>query len=127
MTTKMPASFRLIGPAAEQARGRLPFEVRDDAAAVAVALRAEDADGVASVAAALPEADTLAGGTLVIVLPSAAAPSLAGRFLAALGRGRTISRAHRCSALLARGYVRIGASVDPASGLDLAFGYAPAR
>jgi hypothetical protein len=45
--------------------------------------------------------------------------------LSAIGRGRTVGRAERCSALLARGYVRIGAGVDPKTRNDLAWGHAP--
>jgi hypothetical protein len=72
----------------------------------------------------VPEATSLPEGTLVVVLPSVVAESLGSRLLAAVGRGRTIPRAYRCSALLARGYVRIGAALDASSGQDLAWGFA---
>jgi hypothetical protein len=130
VNVKMPPAFRLAGPAAAYGRGRVAVEIREDAPAVAVALGPEDATDLASVARALPEADTLEAGTMVVVLPHVVDPSslasLASRVLAVLGRGRTVPRAHRCSALLARGYVRIGACVDPETKLDLAYGFVPA-
>jgi hypothetical protein len=42
------------------------------------------------------------------------------------GRGKTVSRVERCSALVARGYVDVGAAEDEL-GADLAWGRAPAR
>jgi hypothetical protein len=119
----MARAYRLVGPGAVGSQARVPFEVRDDAKDVAVALGPEAID-IASVARAIPEAATLEEGAMVVVLPFADAPSLASRVLAVLGRGRTVARAHRCSALLARGYIRIGASVDPETKLDLAYGFA---
>lgn len=124
-----PTGFRLLGPAAKNVRERTaplgrPF--RDDGDAVAVAL-GDDAQDVASVARVLPDPASLDEGTLVVVLPQIAPPpSLAVRVLVALGRGRTVSRALRCSALLARGYTRIGAGIDPDTRADLVWGYAPA-
>jgi hypothetical protein len=53
------------------------------------------------------------------------APSLGSRVLAALGRGRVVPRALRATALVARGYVDVGAAVDPASRSDLVWGYTP--
>jgi hypothetical protein len=52
-------------------------------------------------------------------------PSLATRLLAALGRGRTVSRALRASALVAQGYVRVAAGVDKETRADLVWGYGP--
>jgi hypothetical protein len=125
-----PRALRLVGPAAEHARGRIVppvgAKLTADADAYAVALGPKDATEVASVARALPDPDALASGTLVFVLPQAIdVPSLAGRFLAALGRGPTVSRALRASALVARGYVRVGAGIDRETRSDLVWGYVP--
>ena len=45
--------------------------------------------------------------------------------LGALGRKRGVSRAARCTALVARGYMRVGAGTDPDTDADLCWGYAP--
>lgn len=130
MSVPRAEAFRLVGPAAAHSRGRLaaPGNARfeDDAAAYAVALGAEAAADARAIACALPAPEDLAPGTLVVVLPVVVeAPSLASRFRSVLGRTRTIPRAERCTALLARGYVRLGAAEDAASGHDLAWGWAP--
>lgn len=78
---------------------------------------------VAVVAGQLPEAADLPPGTLVVVLGSGDGEGLASRWLGARAR---IARAVRGSALLARGYVNIGAGVDPATRQDLVWGYAQA-
>ncbi len=96
----------------------------DDADAVVVALGPADVADAASVARALPDPDELPAGTLLFVLPHvASAPSLTGRFLAAMGRGPTASRAVRATALVARGYVRVAAGVDRETRSDLVWGY----
>ncbi len=75
-----------------------------------------------TLAAQIPLADGLPAGSLVVVLGEADAP---GGMLARVTRGRArVSRSTRATALLARGYARIGAAVDPESGQDLAWGYA---
>ena len=69
----------------------------------------------------LPDASTLASGTRVVVLPEAAR----GRgLLAAFGK-KTHSRSARCGAMLLRGYVDIGAEIDPKTKQDLVFGVVP--
>lgn len=80
---------------------------------------------VARVAAQIPDAASLAPGALVLVLADAdgGPPSLLGRFLK-LRRAR-VARAIRGSALLALGFTRIGAGVDPQTALDLVWAYAP--
>jgi len=123
-------ALRLVGPGAENARGRftapLGATFEAGAAAYAVALGPEDITDVATVARVLPAPDELPGGTLLVVLPQVALPpSLASRFLAALGRGRTVSRALRSTALVARGFVRVAAGVDRESRSDLVWGYSP--
>jgi hypothetical protein len=73
---------------------------------------------------ALPDPSTLDPGQLVIVLPDLVGEkSLASSVLSVLGRKKVVPRAVRCSALVARGYVRVGAGVDPATKEDLAWGF----
>ena len=126
-----PRAFRLVGPGAAAAAGRLPSPLgapfADDGDAVAVVLDEAHAADVPTVARALPAPADLEPGVLVVVLPLASAPSLASRLFAALGRGKTVPRVLRSSALLARGYVELGACVDDASRLDLAWGRVPPR
>lgn len=69
----------------------------------------------------LPDASTLASGTRVVVLPDAAR----GRGLLAAFKKETHPRSARCAALLLRGYVGIGAEVDPKTKQDLVFGVVP--
>jgi hypothetical protein len=121
-------ALRLSGPAAESAKGRVapPLGARftSDASAYAVALGAADAVDVATVARALLDPDDLPAGTLLVVLPGVVdPPSLASRFLAALGRGRTVSRSLRSTALVARGYVSVAAGIDDETRSDLVWGY----
>jgi hypothetical protein len=120
----------LVGPDAEYARSRITLplgaKLDADAPAYAVALAPADVTDVATVARALPNPDELAAGTLLLVLPNVVgAPSLAGRFLAAMGRGPTASRALRATALVARGYIHVAAGVDRETRSDLVWGYAP--
>jgi hypothetical protein len=90
-----------------------------------VTLREGEAESVASIMAALPDPASLPAGTLVVVLGTIASPrSLARSVLAALGRTKTATRARRCSALVARGYVGVAAADDDARE-DLAWGYVP--
>jgi hypothetical protein len=122
------SELRLVGPAAENARTRLTLplgaKLDAEAPAYAVALGPADVIDVATVARALPDPDALPAGTLLLVLPNVVgAPSLAGRFLAAMGRGATASRALRATALVARGYVRVAAGVDRETRSDLVWGY----
>jgi hypothetical protein len=76
----------------------------------------------------VPPPSSLAGGTLVVVLPHLeTGQGLLGRLLSRR-RGKTlVARSVRCGALLLSGYERIGGGVDPKEGDDLAWGYAPAR
>ena len=121
---KRPRSFRLCGSGAPPPV--LPFGVaRIDAAGEAVLVRVDpkhrDLDAVART---LPDPASLAAGTAVVVL---AETSPSGGFFGALTAfgGRKLDRATRAGALLARGYVDLGAEVDAASQLDLVFGSAP--
>jgi len=69
----------------------------------------------------LPAASTLPSGTRVVVLPEAAR----GKGLLAAFTKKTHARSARCSALLLRGYVGIGAETDPKTKQDLVFGFVP--
>jgi hypothetical protein len=78
--------------------------------------------GVGAVAAQLPDPASLTPGQLLVVLPKAAPKSAwLGRLP---GRRSWAAGAVRGSALLARGYVGIGAGVDPRTKMDLVWGYA---
>jgi hypothetical protein len=128
VTPPRVSKLRLVGPAAEKARTRLTLplgaKLDAEAPAYAVALGPADAIDVAAVARALPDPDALPAGTLLLVLPNVVgAPSLAGRFLAAMGRAPTASRALRATALVARGYVHVAAGVDRETRSDLVWGY----
>ncbi len=73
------------------------------------------------IAGETPLPGTLPPGTLVLILGEVAPKdALIGRWL---GPRVRVPRHLRGSALLARGYVRLGAGID-ASGNDLAWGYA---
>ncbi|MBX3208841.1 MAG: hypothetical protein KF764_27670 [Labilithrix sp.] len=99
-----------------------------------VVLGEVDASSVAGVIAALPDPASLPAGKLVIVLgelgeagSGARAPSarsFARSVMAVFRRTKTVTRARRCSALVARGYVGVGAADDELRA-DLAWGYAP--
>jgi hypothetical protein len=99
-------------------------ETRNAARTVSLA---EDATTIARIMELLPDPASLEPGTLVIVPGHAGKPggrSLAQSVLAVFGRTKTVARSLRCSALLARGYVAIGAAEDEARA-DLAWGRAP--
>jgi hypothetical protein len=77
-------------------------------------------DDVSAIAEQIPDPDTLRAGTLVVILGDVARDqSWVGR----LFHGTRVLRSIRSSALLSRGYVRLGAGTDPQSGQDLAWGY----
>jgi hypothetical protein len=80
---------------------------------------------VRDAAAELPDPGSLAPGTLVLVGDGSVAreTGLLGRVMRRR-RERPVPRSIRCTALLARGYARIGGGVDE-HGIDWAWGYAP--
>lgn len=93
-----------------------------------VTLSAAQAASLAAARDALPDPDSLSEGQLVVVAAELAGEkSLASSVLSALGRKKTAPRVMRCSALVARGYVDVGAGFDPATKDDLAWGYASPR
>jgi hypothetical protein len=96
----------------------------DDATDIALLLahpNASDTPTLAEVADALPDPSTLTPGALVIVLGELAPRGPLGW----LGSRVRVPRHVRSSALLAKGYTSIGGAVDPKTGGDLAWGYAP--
>jgi hypothetical protein len=100
----------------------------EGASSVAVVLDATslDVDDAASVALQLPAAANLPEGALVLVSGVALrSGGVLGRLFG--GGGVAVSRAARCGALVARGYVDVGAGLDPATKTDLAWGRAPGR
>ncbi len=123
-----PSELRLV----TQIRGKAPrppfglkaWSASGDAFAVLLsrAIAGGEEMGASEVAAQLPAASSLPARTPVWVLGTAAGDGAMWRLF---GRGSAVSRAARCSALVARGYVDVGAGVDAASGADLAWGRAP--
>lgn len=91
------------------------------AGAHVVTLTEAQASSVATVLAALPDPATLAPGALVVVPAKVAGGGLARSVLSMLGRPKLVARSRRCSALVARGYVGVGAAEDGDD--DLAWGY----
>lgn len=124
---KRPTEIRLSARGARGKPPKPPFGIAGwnaEAVDVAVLLDAppENHRAIASVAEQLPLASSLPSGTAVFVL--GAAPS-AHAIWRLLGRTAPVARAVRCTALLVKGYVEIGAGVDEASGSDLVWGSAP--
>jgi hypothetical protein len=144
---EVPARVRLVRADGERGRApRPPFGLArfdEEAEAIVVVLRVADGwplrrsatdsgqwrqvhdaglGDVGEIAAQIPEARSMSAGALVVVLGEADAPR--GALARLFGRKPEVARAVRCSALLARGYVRLGGGVDPKSGYDLAWAYA---
>ena len=118
------ASRPSVGVRARTAAEVPPPEAR--AVARTVTLPEAEASSVARIMATLPDPGDLAPGTLVVIPAEVAATrSLARSVLAVFGRVKTVPRTLRCSALLARGYVEIGAGDEERD--DLAWGYVPDR
>ncbi len=127
MNVPRPSSLRLETRARSGKAPRPPFGLAawsEQAPAVAVVLDAGacDVDDPVAVAGQIPEASALEPGTRVFVLGAASRGSgLLKRWMGSVA----VSRVTRCSALLVRGYVGIGAGVDEVSRADLAWGVAP--
>jgi hypothetical protein len=107
-----PAAIRLLRQGWRARDPVPPFGLSNfdpSASAIAVAIAGAAID-VAAVASQLPDPSTLSPGTLVVVLPDTEGEA---RLLGRLFRARpSIPRAVRGSALLARGYSRIGGDDD---------------
>jgi len=113
--------MRYIGPKGPSPRA--PFGLGGlsaDGDAWLIAL--SEADSVATAAAILPAPASLSPGALLVILPEV--PSARG-LLSLFSAGRPASRSVRAGALLVRGYVDLGACVDPHTRLDLVWGRAP--
>jgi hypothetical protein len=93
-------------------------------AARMVEIREADAGSLAGVIAALPDPAELEAGTLVVIPAELAGGKTLGRsLLAVFGRAKTVARTRRCTALVARGYVDVGAADGPEG--DFAWGRVP--
>jgi hypothetical protein len=93
-----------------------------DANAIAVLLDAAGVDlaDPGEVAAQIPRATELVAGTPVFVLGAAVRGRGVLRWLGM--RTVPVPRAARCTALVAQGYVHVGAGIDDKSGADIAWG-----
>jgi len=129
----LPTALRLSCARPQRSPPRPPFGLRAwsdlPAADVAVLLDlppmwpASGFGQVDVVAHQLPDAPSLAPGQLVVVLPRGAPPAeWLGRLV---GKRTWAAGAIRATALLTRGYGRIGAGFDATSRQDLVWGYAP--
>ncbi|HVJ89644.1 MAG TPA: hypothetical protein VM580_07550 [Labilithrix sp.] len=120
-----PSARRIAVDLRARTNARLPSPDARVTATI-VALSEADAGSVASIMGKLPDPGALSPGALVIIPGEPIAPrTLARSVLALLGRTKKVARAQRCSALVARGYVEVGAAEDDKH-VDFAWGYAPA-
>jgi hypothetical protein len=114
----LPRSMRFVGPEGRNVPVPFGLKLTSDGEAWLVAL--SKAGSVADAASELPPPRALERGALIVVLPEAQQRGL----LALFSSGRPASRTIRASALLARGYVDLGAGIDPHTKLDLVWGRA---
>jgi hypothetical protein len=126
MRPQRPTALRLCTRASDARVPAPPFGLESwtpDGRAIAVLVHAEglDVDDPAQVAEQIPLATELPLTTPVFVLGVAVRSR---RRLGWLGmRTIPIARTVRCTALIARGYVDVGAATDEESGADLAWGF----
>jgi hypothetical protein len=113
------ASRPAVGVRARTA-AKLPSDLGD---AKVVELTEHAAASLAGVIAALPDPATLDAGALVVLPADIRGGGFARSVLAVFGRKKTVARTRRCSALVARGYVDVGAAESEDG--DLAWGRAP--
>jgi hypothetical protein len=125
MIRPRPLALRLLTRASGARPPRPPLGLGGwsaDADAIAVVIDAAGVDVAdpTEVAEQIPRATELRAGTPVLVLGAA----VRGRgVLRWLGMGTVpVPRAARCTALIARGYVHVGAGRDDESGADIAWG-----
>jgi hypothetical protein len=108
---RLPRGSAPLGVAATE-----PFGELRDGDAVWFQPGGLDREAPEALAGSLPDAASIG---LIVVSPLATEGGFLSRVL---GRELRVPRAVRGSALLLRGYRRIGGGVDPASGLDLCWG-----
>lgn len=125
MIRPRPTAMRLV----TRARGvRTPaplFGLRgwsDDAAALGILVDAGGGgtEDPAVIAAQIPSATDLPASTPVFIFGDAARRAGLVRWL--WPSAVTVPRATRCAALVARGYVAVGAGIDDTTGTDVAWG-----
>ena len=127
MKAPSPAALRLHTLVRDAKRTTVPFGLsgwNENATDIAVLLQPPTDDGrsLAQIAAQLPDATTLPTDATVVVLARAVRNATSWRRW--LGqRVVPVPRALRCSALLVRGYVDIGAAIGQ-RGEDLVWGRA---
>ena len=124
MKLPLPAAVRLL----TRARGKpppVPFGLLEwtPSAADTVLLLESTEDDDALVPRQIPDAASLPACARIYVLGATASP--AGVLARLLSSRRSVPRVVRCTALLGRGYVDIGAGIDVASGADVAWGAVP--
>lgn len=115
----LPRALKYVGPPRSGQAAPFGLVYADDGDALAVSLTTSS--DVESIARELPPPSELSSGTLVVLLPNVAPKGLRALFAPA----RPASRALRSGALLARGYVDLGACVDTHTKQDLVWGRAP--
>jgi hypothetical protein len=130
MNLPQPPAMRLITSASPTSLPRPPlglttWSARADAAAVLLDARNVDLSDIAAIIEQIPNATTMPAGAPLIVFGTAVGAGRAWRWLLG-GRRVAVLRAPRCTALLARGYVDLGAGVDEITRADLAWGWTPA-
>jgi hypothetical protein len=122
-----PNAIRLYTFVRDVKAPRPPFGLAhwsDDARALAVWLEAGKAEDLAAIAAQIPQADTLAANVPVAILGTAVRRR--GAWGRVFGLGTVIvSTPVRCTALLVRGYVDIGAEPTLHHGTWVVWGWSP--
>jgi hypothetical protein len=127
-----PKALRLVCRGARPSL-KVPFGLTwstDETADVAVVLQRASVGGeagepmVSEIREQLPRPESLANGTLVLVLADLGSQNPILRILAPKAR---VGRAARATALLAAGYTELGGGVDRKTGHDLVWGTARRR
>lgn len=129
MPVPRPESARFVGLAPNAKAPPPPFGLKgwsQDGTATVVELDASTSDlsAAGAIAPQLPECDSLPSRSLVVLLGEAGRGGGAWRRLVRMN-ATPVSRAARCSALLVRGYVDIGAGTDDGTSHDLVWGFSP--
>lgn len=129
MIAPRPESVRFVGLAPNAKAPPPPFGLErwsDAASALVVELDGSTSDlsTAGAVAPQVPECGSLPRRTLVVLLGQAGRGGGTWRRFVRM-YATPVSRAARCSALLARGYVDIGAGTDEGTTRDLVWGWSP--